>query len=318
MRVVFAGTPEFAVPALRAIAAAGHVVPLVVSQPDRPRGRGRKLEATPVKAAALALGLPVAQPERVRDAADAIREARPDAIVTAAYGQLVPDRILALARHGGLNVHASLLPRHRGASPVESAILAGDAETGLTVFRMVRRMDAGPVLLRDPIPMPPACTAGELETLLAQRAAPAIVEALRRLEAGASFEEQDHARATLAPKLTRADGALDWRRPAAELARRVRAMNPWPGASAVFLKGGAPGVRIRIWSAAPVEGHFAGEPGDGVEVRKGSLRVRCGEGALDVRRLQPENRCSMTADEFANGFRLRERGWRFGSVTGGP
>lgn len=308
MRVIFAGTPAFAVPALRALAASGHEVVLVVSQPDRPKGRGRVLEPTPVRAAAEALGLRCVQPERLREAAEDLRAARADVLVTAAYGQKVPDRILALPRLGGLNVHASLLPRHRGAAPVASAILAGDAETGISVFRMVREMDAGPVLHTSVLPVPPAADAGELEALLAERAAPALLEALKKLEAGAPFAEQDHSRATLAPKLAREDGVLDWTRPAAELARRVRAMNPWPGAAAAFVRPDGSRLRVLVLAAAAVEGEFAGAPGDVLEVRKDAIRVRAGAGALDLTRLQPESRKPLSAAEFANGFRLRAAG----------
>lgn len=318
MRVVFAGTPGFAVPSLRAVAAAGHAVPLVLSQPDRPKGRGRVLEPTPVKAAALALGLAVAQPEKIGEAAEAIRAAAPDVIVTAAYGQKVPDRVLNLAKHGGLNVHASLLPRHRGAAPVAYALLAGDAESGVTIFRMVKAMDAGPMLVRAAIPVGETETTPELEARIAAAAAPALLEALKRLEEGsARFEEQDHAKATLAPKLSRADGVLDFARPAAELARRVRAMTPWPGATAVLARPGSAPVRVTILAAAAVPGEFAGAPGDLVELRKGALRVKCGSGALDLLRVQPESRKPVTADEFANGFRLRESpGARFEKDAG--
>ncbi|MCE9582857.1 MAG: methionyl-tRNA formyltransferase [Planctomycetes bacterium] len=313
MRVVFAGTPEFAVPCLRALAAAGHVVPLVLSQPDRPKGRGRVLEATPVKAAAVALGIPVLQPEKMGEAAEAIGAATPDVIVTAAYGQKVPGRILALAKHGGLNVHASLLPRHRGAAPIAYAILGGDPESGVTIFRMVKEMDAGAVLLKSAIPVPDGSTTAELEARISGIAGPALIEALRLIESGEGrFEEQDHSKATLAPKLSREDGALDFARPAAELARRVRAMTPWPGATAAFVRPGSPPLRVMVLAAAAVEGEFGGAPGDVVELRRGAIRVRAGEGALDLLRLQPDSRKPVSADEFANGFRLRETpGCRF-------
>ncbi|MBI2921288.1 MAG: methionyl-tRNA formyltransferase [Planctomycetes bacterium] len=308
MRVIFAGTPAFAVPVLRALAASGHEVVLVVSQPDRPKGRGRVLEPTPVRAAADAMRLRCVQPERLRDAEEDLRSARADVLVTAAYGQKVPDRLLALPRLGGLNVHASLLPRHRGAAPVASAILAGDAETGISVFRMVREMDAGPVLHTSTLHVPPAANAGDLEGLLAERAGPVLLEALAKLEAGAPFVEQDHARATLAPRLAREDGLLDWNRPADELARRVRAMNPWPGAAAAFVRPDGRRARVLVLAANPVEGEFPGAPGDVLEVRRAAIRVRAGAGALDLTRLQPESRKPLTADEFANGFRLRASG----------
>ena len=308
MRVVFAGTPDFAVASLRAVAAR-HEVPLVLSQPDRPKGRGRVLEATPVKAAAVALGLKVLQPEKIGEAAAEIGAAAPDVLVTAAYGQKVPDRVLLLAKHGGLNVHASLLPRHRGAAPVAYAILAGDTETGVTIFRMVKAMDAGPVLVRSAFSAGDQETAGELEVRIAAAAAPTLLEALRLLESGEGrFVEQDHASSTLAPKLTRGDGALDFARPAAELARRIRAMTPWPGAAAAFVKPGAKPLRVTILAAMPVAGEFSGAPGDVLEVRKDAVRVRTGDGALDLLRLQPESRKPVSADEFANGFRLRDSG----------
>ncbi|KAF0245830.1 MAG: methionyl-tRNA [Planctomycetota bacterium] len=317
MRVVFAGTPEFAVPSLRAVAAQ-HQVPLVLSQPDRPKGRGRVLEATAVKSAAVALGLKVLQPEKIGEAAEMIGALAPDVLVTAAYGQKVPDRVLRLAKHGGLNVHASLLPRHRGAAPIAYAILAGDAESGVTIFRMVKEMDAGPVLVRSAFALSGDESAGELEARIASAAAPSLLEALRLLESGEGrFQEQDHAKATLAPKLARADGALDFARPAVDLARRIRAMTPWPGAAAAFVKPGAKPLRVTVLAASPVAGDFGGSPGEVIEVRKDAVRVKTGAGALDLLRLQPESRKAVSAEEFANGFRLRDYGGcRFESPAG--
>jgi methionyl-tRNA formyltransferase len=304
MRIVFAGTPDFAVPPLRALAAAGHEVALVLSQPDRPSGRGRKVAPTPVREAAEGLGVPVTQPERVKAALEQVKAARPDVLVTAAYGQKVPDSLLAIPRLGGFNVHASILPRHRGAAPVAHAILAGDAESGITIFRMVREMDAGDVLHEVRTPISAAETAGELEARLSQLGAVTIVDALRLLEGGAKLRPQDHTRATLAPKLSRADGAIDWNRPAAEIARRIRAMQPWPVAFAALRKPDASQLRVAILAGAPEEA-AAAPPGTILEAGRPGLFVACGQGALRVTRVQPESRKSMSSEEFVNGFRIR-------------
>ena len=224
------GTAPFAVPSLRALAAAGHEIPLVVTQPDRP---GHRLKLTPpaVKVAAQELGLPVLQPERIREPAvvESLRKAAPELIVVVAYGQIIPRSVLEIPRRGVLNVHASLLPRWRGAAPVAHAILAGDQLTGVTIMQMDEQLDHGPVLAQsEPVPIGPGADAPALTEHLAGVGAQLLVDTIARLD-DLEPREQDHERASTAPKLSREDGELDWNLPPAEIDRRVRAFQPWPG-----------------------------------------------------------------------------------------
>lgn len=313
MRIVFLGTSSFAVPTLEAVAGGGHDVALVVTQPDRPAGRGQKLAASPVKEAALRLGLPVFQPEKIGavEARRTIAQARPEAILTASYGQILGPKLLALPPRGCWNVHASLLPRHRGATPVHRAILAGDARTGITIFRMVPAMDAGPLLVQEAIEIGAEETAGELEERLARLGADCARECLRRLAADPPPEPvpQDDAGATLAPRLEKRDGLLDFARPARAVADRVRGLSPWPGAFGFLARQGREErLRLRVHKARPAEG--SGSPGTVIEARPEGIRVACGEGAVDLVLVQPENRKVLKPDEFINGFGVR-RGDRF-------
>ncbi|MGE5096391.1 MAG: methionyl-tRNA formyltransferase [Betaproteobacteria bacterium] len=293
MRVVFAGTPPFAARALEALVRARHEVVLVLTQPDRPAGRGLKLVASAVCDAATALGLRIEKPRTLKDPASAavVREAAADVMVVAAYGLLLPQAILDMPVHGCLNIHGSLLPRWRGAAPVQRAILAGDPTTGVCIMRMEAGLDTGPVLLRREIPIGPRATAGALMEELAALGAEAIIEALERLTALVP-EPQDGARATYAAKVGKAEARIDWSRSNVEIDRQVRAFNPAPGAETSL-----GGVALKIWTAEPVDG--SGAPGAWLD--PGELVVACGSGALRLIEVQRPGARRMPATAFANG-----------------
>ncbi|MCW8131210.1 MAG: methionyl-tRNA formyltransferase [Planctomycetota bacterium] len=307
MRIVFAGTPDYAVPSLRALAALApaHEVVAVVTQPDRPKGRSKTPAPPPVKAAAQELGLPaerifqksINKPETL----DALRALAPDLLCVVAYGGLLKKDALALAKRFPINAHGSLLPLYRGAAPIQAAILAGDAETGVCIMKMEEGLDCGPVMLRRAIPIAPADTAGTLHDKLMALSAECFVEAVKLIAGGhAVFEEQDHARATHVTKLTKDSGTVDWSKDAACLERFVRAMSPWPGAWATLESSdGAARKRIRIAAAAVSEER--GTP-KSVAGRGEALEVACGDGrVLRIVALQPEGSREMRAAEFLNG-----------------
>jgi methionyl-tRNA formyltransferase len=301
MRVIFAGTPEFAAIALDAILAAGYFVPLVLTQPDRPAGRGMALQASPVKQLALKHGLPLHQPPSFKSEAarKPIIDARSDAMVVAAYGLILPQAVLDIPRLGCLNIHASLLPRWRGAAPIQRAILAGDAETGVTIMRMEAGLDTGPMLLKESLPIADTDTAGSLHDKLAKVGARLIVEVLPRLERGEfPGEIQPAEGVTYAAKLEKAEAALDWRRPALLLDRAVRAFNPFPGATAQI-----DGQTIKVWGAEPAP--EAGEPGLVLAAGAEGIVVACGEGALRLTELQKSGGKRLSAADFLRGFALK-------------
>ena len=292
LRLAFMGSPAFAVPTLRALHAAGHEVCAVYSQPPRPAGRGRALTPCPVHEAAVSLGLPVRTPARLRtDAAEhaAFAALELDAAVVAAYGLILPPAMLAAPRRGCLNVHASLLPRWRGAAPIQAAVLAGDAETGVTIMQMDAGLDTGAMLLRGRVPIGPRTTSADLHDALAALGADLILQALQDPPAPVPQPAEG---ATYAPKLTRNSGRLDWTQPAALLDRQVRAFTPWPGAWAALDT-----ETLKVLRAEPAEG--AGPPGT---VLDGALRVACGEGALRLLRVQRPGRAPMEADALLRGF----------------
>jgi methionyl-tRNA formyltransferase len=302
LAVVFAGTPDFAVPSLDAIAASRHRIKAVFTQPDRPSGRGRHLAASPVKERALALSLAVRQPATLKDgeAARAIASITPDVMVVVAYGLLLPPEVLALPRLGCLNVHASLLPRWRGAAPVARSILAGDNRTGVCIMRMESGLDTGPVLLSRATTIGAQETAGELEGRLSRVGGAAIVEALDALAAGrAEFVEQDPTLATYAAKLTKAEARLDWHEDAAALARRVRALNPRPVAETTL-----DGAQLRIHEAEAVPIAPGPVPGTIVSAGAGGIVVMAGEDALALRQVQLPGRRAVSAGELANARAL--------------
>ncbi|QID16312.1 methionyl-tRNA formyltransferase [Nitrogeniibacter mangrovi] len=278
MKIAFAGTPEFAAVALRALIDAGHEVVLVLTQPDRRSGRGMKLTPSPVKQVALAHGIAVDQPEKLRTAEQqaALRAAAPEVLVVAAYGLILPQAVLDLPRHGCLNIHASLLPRWRGAAPIHRAIEAGDRETGITIMQMDAGLDTGAMLLERAVAIPPGATTGSLHDTLATLGGEMIVEALERLARGAlEATPQPEAGVTYAHKIDKAEARLDWRRDAVALERAVRAFNPFPGAVAEF-----DGLALKLWQAEVIEAD--GEPGAVLAADGDALVIACGRGALRV------------------------------------
>ena len=282
MRIVFAGTPEFAAQHLEALLQAGYQVVAVYTQPDRPAGRGQKLMPSPVKQLALQRGLPVMQPATLRDAEaqHALAALQPDLMVVVAYGLILPQAVLDTPRLGCINSHASLLPRWRGAAPIQRAIEAGDSESGVTVMQMEAGLDTGPMLLKVRTPIGPSDTGGSLHDRLAALGAQAVVEAVARLQAGSlPGERQDDTLATYAHKLSKDEARLDWQRPAAELERLVRAFNPWP-----ICHSSLTGDVLKVHAARLVPGQ--GEPGRILAVGKDGLTVACGTGALQLTRLQ--------------------------------
>lgn len=295
MRVVFAGTPEFAALALRAIADAGHDIPLVLTQPDRPAGRGMALQPSPVKRLAQELGIAVQQPPSLRDegAQARLREAGAEVMVVAAYGLILPQAVLDLPRFGCINIHASLLPRWRGAAPIQRAILAGDAETGVCIMQMEAGLDTGPVLLRGSTPIAADDTAASLHDRLAALGAKLAVDCLARLPLPA--EAQPETGVTYAAKLDKAEARIDWSRPAALVDRQVRAFNPVPGAQTQLGE-----TAIKIWKAIPVEG--TGAPGEILAADRGGVVVACGEGALRIGELQKAGGKRLAAAQFLAGM----------------
>ena len=315
MVVVFAGTPEFAVPSLRMLAGGPHRIAAVYTRADRPAGRGRRMAASPVKAAALELGLPVEQPEslRVPAARERLAAHRPEIVVTAAYGLILPPEVLAIPPSGCINVHASLLPRWRGAAPVQHALLAGDVETGVTIMQMDRGVDTGGILLARTCPVRPDDTAGSLTERLARIGAEALAEAMTGLAAGRiATRPQDESAATLAPRIRKADAVIDWSCDARDLERRVRAFDPWP--TAFTLAGGEPLRILRAEALADADPH---RPAPGTVLRAGTtgIEVQAGTGRLRVLRLQRPGKRPMDAREFLNGRRL-DPGNRLGNGPG--
>ena len=306
LRLVFFGTPDFAVPTLEALIASRHEVVGVVTQPDRPVGRGQRVRPSPVKALAVARGLSVWQPERLRDAGflAAFQAVGADLGVVAAYGKILPEELLARPRLGMVNVHASLLPAWRGASPVQHAVMAGDRETGVTIMRVAKALDAGATFARVVRPIGPDETAADVERDLARLGAGLLLDVLETIERGTAVETpQDDARATYAPRLTKADGRLDFVLPAPALHDRVRGLQPWPMAHAWL-----GGLRLTFWRVRPAPGHGGADPpppGTVVEAAGGRLVVAAGAGtSVEVLELQPEGRRPMSARDFLAGHRL--------------
>ena len=304
MVIVFFGTPAFAVPSLEHLVASRHEVRGVVTQPDRPRGRGQKLVDAPVKAAARRHGIPVYQPERLRDPAvtAAIAAWQPDLGVVAAYGKLIPDDLLALPRLGMINVHASLLPKYRGASPVHRAIIDGEAETGVTIMQVVKVLDAGDMLAKVVRPIALDETSDVLERDLADLGARLLIETIDRLEAGVvSAEAQDERLVTYAPRLMKEDGIVDWTLPAAAIHNRVRGLYPWPHAYSYL-----DGARIILLKTHVVSDASAvGEPGIVGDVSRDAIHVATGDGIIAIDELQAEGRRPVTTREFLAGRPLR-------------
>ncbi|MGD0669957.1 MAG: methionyl-tRNA formyltransferase [Bryobacteraceae bacterium] len=302
MRLAFLGTPAFAVPTLERLVERGHQVLAAVTQPDRPKGRGQALALPPVKEAALRLGIPVYQPERVKrpEAVEYLRGLGPEAMVVVGYGQIIPQSIIDIPPLGILNVHASLLPKYRGAGPIQWAIVNGEMSTGVTIMRIDAGLDTGPMLLKAETAIGADENAVELGRRLSVMGADLLVEALDALAAGRIVPQpQDNAQATYAPMLKKEDGRIDWSRSAAQIHHQVRGMQPWPGAYSIF-RGGA----LHVWRARPTEAGAGHPPGTLIRIKP--LVVACGAGALELIEVQMEGRKRMSAADFANGQRLVE------------
>lgn len=308
MKIVFAGTPAFSVVALKALLDSGHEVTLVLTQPDRPAGRGLKPQASAVKRLAEERGLKILQPSSLKsaDVVRAVASASPDVIVVAAYGLILPETLLNLPPLGSLNIHASLLPRWRGAAPIQRALLAGDAVTGITIMQMEAGLDTGPILLQETVPIAGDETAGVLHDELAALGAYLIVRALTERPAP---RPQIAARATYAARIGKGESEIDWRRPAGEIERQVRAFNPSPGA---YTQLGP--ATLKIWCAR-VEPQISGAPGTVCAVAADSIVVACGNGALRITELQRAGGKRLSAAAFLAGFNL-EPGMCLGGSNG--
>jgi methionyl-tRNA formyltransferase len=302
LRTVFMGTPRFAVPSLAALAASENVT-LVLCNPDRPAGRGRTVAHPPVKDEALRLGIPVFQPEKARhpDAVARIASEAPDLIVVVAYGHILPKAILDIPRRMCVNVHASLLPKYRGAAPINWAVAGGETETGITIMKMDEGMDTGPMLYVRKMPIGEEDTAESMYGKLSDLGAQALVEALRRMREGTLSEApQDNALATYAPMLKKDHGKIDWGKGAREVRNLIRGMAPWPSATAVHA-----GKAIKILSSAiAAEGGKAGDPGEVLDARVAGVDVACGDGILRLLSVQPEGGKVMDAWAYAQGRRV--------------
>jgi methionyl-tRNA formyltransferase len=303
LRIVFFGTPEFAVPTIDALLRSPHQVVGVVTQPDRPRGRGQKTTAGPVKSRAATAGLPTLQPERLKDQSflDALTALRADLGVVAAYGKILTDAVLATPRLGMVNVHASLLPKYRGAAPVHRAILAGDFETGVTIMRVVKALDAGPMLAKVVTAIGLDDTSDEIERDLAWLGADLLVTTLDALAAGRAHETpQQDAEATYAHRLTKDDGIVDWKRSAVDIHNQIRGLHPWPHA---FTYGRGRRVILHR-SASAAEDSAAGEPGTVIEASGDGLVVATGAGGLRILVMQAEGKRPMSVRDFLAGHHL--------------
>jgi methionyl-tRNA formyltransferase len=310
LRIAFAGTPRFALPALRVLLASRHRVVGALTQPDRPAGRGRELRASPVKLLAQESGLPVLQPPTLKtpEGRAGLEAWAPDLLVVVAYGLILPKAVLDLPRLGCLNIHGSLLPRWRGAAPIQRAILAGDAETGVTIMRLDEGLDTGPLLLERRRPIQLHDTAGDLHDALSELGAAALAEAIEGLVSGMLKPiPQPSSGATYAPKLEKSEARIDWSASASTLDRQVRAFNPWPMAETSFA-----GESLRVLRARIAEQHVSdAAPGTLLGIADDGLRVACGEGVLAVRELQRAGKRPVSARDFANAVRLD--GLRFGT-----
>ena len=303
MKIIFMGTPDFAVGTLEALIEAGHEITLVVSQPDKPKGRGHDLIPTPVKEVALAHGLRICQPVRVRDeaAVETLENTDADVIVVAAFGQLLPKSILTMKPYGCINVHGSLLPKYRGAAPIQWAVIDGEEESGVTIMQMDEGLDTGDMLLKAAIPLEPKETGGTLFEKLSALGASLCVEALAKLEEGTlTPEKQGESPTAYAKMLTKDMGRLDWSRPAKELERQIRGFNPWPSAYTELL-----GKTLKIWDADVCEEEQTGNVcGEIVRVSKDAVYVACKKGLLRINELQLQGKKRMDTAAFLRGYHL--------------
>jgi methionyl-tRNA formyltransferase len=301
MILLFCGTPRFAVPTLEKLVEAGHSIPLVVTQPDRPRGRGMELAISPVKETAIRLKLPITQPDKIKnndEFRNQLSTLRPDAIIVVGYGRIIPQWMLDLPRLGNLNLHASLLPKYRGAAPIQWAIAQGESVTGVTTMRIDAGLDTGDILMQRELPIAPDDTAETLAPKLATMGADLMIETLRGLANGQIRPlPQDHSKATLAPILTKEDSRIDFQRPAIEIYNRLRGFQPWPGAHTLFR-----GRHLQLHRAPPTEQALDLQPGQ-ISVESTRLFAGCGKNTvLEMIELQPEGKRRMSARDFINGY----------------
>ncbi|HHV65256.1 MAG TPA: methionyl-tRNA formyltransferase [Peptococcaceae bacterium] len=304
MKLIFMGTPDFAVPTLRALHEAGHHIVGVFTQPDRPKGRGKKITASPVKELAESLNLPVFQPLKVKapEVIETIRKLEPECIVVVAYGQILPLDILKLPPLGCVNVHASLLPSYRGPAPIHWAVLNGETKTGVTTMLMDEGLDTGDILLTAEYPISLTATTGEIHDALAELGAELLLKTLRGLQDGTLNPIPQPKEFTYAPLLKREHEKIDWSRPVQAIHNQIRGLNPWPGAYTTFR-----GERVKIWQSLPLEREKNNsrpehaKPGEILAERGGGFLVQCGEGILQILRLQPEGKRQMTGADFFNG-----------------
>ncbi len=303
MQIVFMGTPDFAVPTLEALQKAGHEVVLVLTQPDRPSGRGKKLRFSPVKTSALELGIPVWQPEKLSDLVDKLTsEFRPQAVVVVAYGQILPEKILKWPVLGCINVHASLLPAYRGAAPIQRAVMEGQKETGVTTMLMNEGLDSGDILLQKALPVKPEDTAGSVHDRLAEMGAELLLDTLQKLEQGQIVPwPQEESKSCYAAKLTSQDELIDWKRPAEEIFNQIRGLNSWPGAKTFWR-----GKVLKIWQSEPVEelGCSQAEPGTILDCAKNDLLIATGTCPLRIRELQLQGGKRLAIADFLRGKEL--------------
>ena len=312
MRVVFMGTPAFAVPSLEALLKSDDQVVGVVTQPDRPKGRGQELAISPIKTVCRRENIPVLQPLKMKDPAflDALRAWQPELIAVAAFGRILPPAILGMPSRGCINVHGSLLPKFRGAGPIQWAIITGETETGITTMLMDEGMDTGPMLLQEKIPIQADDTAGSLSVRLADVGGRLLIETIRRLKSGIlTPAPQDHTQATLAPMLKKEDGIIDWTTTAVEIERRIRGMSPWPGA---FTFAGE--ERWTIWRAAVTELPSESPPGQVVSATKEGIAVATGQGSFLITELQPANSRRMATAQYLAGHKISP-GMRLGHIV---
>lgn len=310
MRVVFMGTPDFAVGTLEALLEVGHEVVAVVTQPDKPKGRGKTLMPTPVKEAALARMIPVLQPKKVREPefVETLRKIGPDVIVVAAFGQIISKEILEMPRYGCINVHASLLPAYRGAAPIQWAVINGDKESGVTIMRMNEGLDTGDMIDKVVVPLDENETGGSLFDKLSAAGAKLCAEVLEKLENGtAVFEKQPELSTTdYAAMIDKKMGKINWERPAKEIEQLIRGLNPWPSAY-TFMKGKS----LKLWTASVVYEEREAVPGEIVEIGKEGILVKTGEGLLLIRELQLEGKKRMDTAAFLRGYTV-DKGWILG------
>ena len=304
MRIVFMGTPDFAVPVLKALVEAGHEVAAVVTQPDKAKGRGKAVQFPPVKEAAIALGIPVLQPVRVRaeEEIEKLRALKPDVIVVVAFGQILPQAVLDIPRYGCLNVHASLLPMYRGAAPIQWVILNGEEKTGVTIMQMDAGLDTGDMLAKTEIRIAPDETGDSLHDKLSVLGGPLLLEVLKELEENRANPVPQEGESCYASMLNKQMGLVDWKRPAAELERMVRGLNSWPGAYTSL-----GGKTLKIWKSQVIPEAVSGAvPGQIVKIRKGGIEVAAGDGVLVLTEVQLEGKKRMDTDAFLRGYPLTE------------